>query len=317
MNDRSATLKEASASGAMLSTIRRAAIARLRAANIESPELDARILLRCLLDTDDASLVAASGRLLTLDQIDRFDQWLDRRVAGEPVARIVGFKEFWSRAFRLGPDTLVPRQETETVVEAALAAFPDRDLPLRVLDLGIGTGILLAAILLEMKNATGVGVDRSASALAVARANLDALGLENRAKLVCGDWGSALGLPLDLVVTNPPYIRSDEIAGLSREVHKYDPCLALDGGADGLDAYRAIVAELPRLLSERGVAIVELGLGQEEAVVKLAREAGLYVNGPARRDLGGVPRALVLMVTNENNAWNCPRSALVSGTDST
>lgn len=312
----SAAIKETRV-GETLGALRRSAIARLQTAGIVSPELDVRVLLRHALEVDDASLVAASDRLVSQKVQDRFEGWLHRRISGEPVARIVGFKEFWSRAFKVGLDTLVPRPDSEIIVEAALAAFPDCNLPLRVLDLGTGAGILLASILLEMKNSTGIGIDRSADALAIARDNLDVLGAGERAKFICGDWGSALGLPFDLVVANPPYIRSDEISKLSREVHEHDPCLALDGGADGLCAYRAIVTQLPHLLSVNGIAVLELGLGQEQAVTKLARDAGLFATGPARRDLAGVPRALVLMTTSENNTWNSPRSALVSGTDST
>jgi release factor glutamine methyltransferase len=186
-----------------------------------------------------------------------------------------------------------------------------------VLDLGTGSGILLAAILLEMRNSTGIGIDRSAGALAIARDNLHALGAGDRARFICGDWANALGSSFDLVVANPPYIRSGDISGLPLEVRGHDPSLALDGGADGLNAYRTIAAQLPRLLAADGVAVLELGFGQESAVARLAYEAGLFVTGPARRDLAGVPRALVLWSQAKNNAWNSPRSALVSGTDST
>lgn len=280
-----------------LEALRRAAVARLRAAHVESPELDARVLLCRLLNIDEASLVAVGERPVAPDLVGRFECWLARRVAGEPVARIVGYKEFWSRAFRLGPATLVPRPESETVVEAALEACLGRERPLRVLDLGTGTGILLAAVLLERPYASGIGIDRSAAALAVARGNLEALGVGMRAGLICGDWGGALDQLFDLVVANPPYICSKEIAGLPQEVRSYDPGLALDGGADGLHAYRRIVAQLPRLLTAKGIAVLELGLGQETAVTGLARSAGLLVSGPARCDLAGVPRALIVAST--------------------
>jgi release factor glutamine methyltransferase len=215
-------------------------------------------------------------------------------MSGEPIARIAGEKEFWSRSFKLGADTLVPRPETETLLEVALSIFPDRNVELRVLDLGTGSGILLATVLLERPRAIGVGVDRSEAALRIARENLNELGLGDRAQCICGDWSAALGVCFDLVVANPPYIASSEIGTLAREVRNHDPRLALDGGADGLDAYRAIIAELPQLLSARGAAILELGIGQEEAVTLLARAKGLRVEDSAQRDLGNVARALIV-----------------------
>jgi release factor glutamine methyltransferase len=218
-----------------------------------------------------------------------------RRLAGEPIARIVGYREFWSRSFTLGPHTLVPRPESETVVEAALAAMPDRDAKFRVLDLGLGSGALLAAILLERPHAYGIGVDRNARTIAVARANLAAFGLSARAAFVCGDWTVALGAEkFDLVVANPPYIPTAELAQLALEVREHDPIFALDGGVDGLTAYRAIVADLSRVLTPGGVAVLELGKGQEAAVAAFARARGLAVDGPARCDLSGLSRALVL-----------------------
>lgn len=277
-----------------LRELRLEAVARLQAAKIETPEADARILLRLALGMDDAALVAASRTPVSEQQQIRFERLIARRIAREPVARIAGYKEFWSRSFKLNADTLVPRPETETLVEAALAIFPERDAPLRVLDLGTGSGILLAAFLAERPQASGAGIDRSESALAIARENLKALGLAGRAQLVCGDWGAASGQTFDLVIANPPYIRSKEISALAREVREHDPHLALDGGADGMDAYRKIIAELPHLLSKNGAAVLELGIGQEPLVAGLARAQGLFVGGPARCDLGGVPRALML-----------------------
>jgi release factor glutamine methyltransferase len=274
--------------------VRRAIAARLGAAGIESAELDARVLLAHALGRNAAQLIAAADEPLPVEAVARADHLVRRRLAGEPVARIVGRREFWSREFRLGPDTLVPRPESETVVEAALAAFSGRDADLRVLDLGVGSGALLAAILIERPRATGIGIDRSAGALAVARANLHSLGLSARAALLCGDWTAALGVRFDLVVANPPYVATAELAVLSLEVRENDPTFALDGGPDGLAAYRAIVADLSRVLTPGGVAVLELGQGQEAAVVALANARGLVADGAARRDLSGVSRALVL-----------------------
>jgi release factor glutamine methyltransferase len=280
--------------GMTLQELRAAAVKRLRAAGIEAPEFDVRILLKLALGLDDAGLVSAGRAPISAQEQACFDRLIARRMTGEPIARIAGEKEFWSRSFKLGADTLVPRPETETLVEVALSIFPGRNVELRVLDLGTGSGILLAAILLERPRAIGVGVDRSEAALRIARENLKGLGLGDRAQFICGDWSAALATRFDLIVANPPYIASAQIATLSREVRDHDPRLALDGGADGLDAYRAIIAELPQLLSARGAAILELGIGQEEAVTLLARAKGLRVEDSAQRDLGNVARALIV-----------------------
>jgi release factor glutamine methyltransferase len=275
----------------------RRAVTRLRAAGIEGAQLDARVLLAHALGLDTAQLVAASDDPVGADVQDRFEAAVARRAAGEPVARIVGVKEFWSRDFPLSPEALVPRPETETLIEAALLARPERGARLHVLDLGVGSGVLLGALLLERPSASGVAVDRSFDALRTARANLGSLGVADRAQFVCGDWGCALGTRFDLVVANPPYIASGDIEGLPIEVRAHDPSRALDGGADGLDAYRAIIADLGRLLAPGGIAVVELGQGQEQAVADLARKAQIEVNGPARCDLAGIPRALVLRLS--------------------
>jgi release factor glutamine methyltransferase len=280
--------------GITLQELRAAAVKRLRAAGIEAPEFDVRILLKLALGLDDAGLVSAGRAPISAQEQACFDRLIARRMTGEPIARIAGEKEFWSRSFKLGAATLVPRPETETLVEVALSIFPDGNAELRVLDLGTGSGILLAAILLERPRAIGVGVDRSEAALRIARENLKGLGLGDRAQFIRGDWSAALATRFDLIVANPPYIASTEIATLSREVRDHDPRLALDGGADGLDAYRAIIAELPQLLSARGAAILELGIGQEEAVTLLARAKGLRVEDSAQRDLGNVARALIV-----------------------
>jgi len=277
--------------------IYRRAVTRLRAAGIESAQLDARVLLAHVLGVDAAQLIAASDDPVGPEAQDRFEQAITRRAAREPVARVLGVKEFWSREFALSPDALVPRPETETLIEAALLARPERDARLRVLDLGVGSGVLLGAIMLERSASFGVGVDRSLGAARTARDNFAALGVANRTHVICGDWGRAFGIGFDLVLANPPYVASGDIGALSAEVRDHDPVRALDGGADGLDAYRAILGDLGRLLAPRGIAVLELGDGQEKAVADLARDAQIEVNGPAHCDLSGVPRALVLTVS--------------------
>jgi release factor glutamine methyltransferase len=278
----------------LIGAIYREAVAALRAAGIESAALDARVLLANALGVEGSDLIVLSDKILPANVRRPFEALIKRRIGGEPVARILGKKEFWSREFKLSPATLVPRPETETLVEAALDLRPDRGAPLRILDLGTGSGILLAALLLEYPNASGLGVERVPDAAAMAKFNLAALGVGWRAHIVCGDWARAIDKRFDLVVSNPPYIASDDLAGLSREVREHDPRRALDGGRDGLDSYRIIIGDLNRLLATGGLAILELGAGQEPAVANIARHAQVIVNGPARCDLSGHPRALVL-----------------------
>ncbi len=273
---------------------RRALAAKFRAAGIDSPELDARILVGHALGLDHAALAVAGARVLDAEEQDAIAALARRRLAREPVARIIGSKEFWSFNLRVDMTTLVPRPETETVVEAALAAIDadgPRTLVGRIADLGTGSGALLLALLTELPSAFGVGTDASVGALAVARDNARRLGLI-RAKLLACDLAAALDGPFDLIVSNPPYIASGDIAALAPEVRDFDPRPALDGGSDGLDCYRAIAATVPALLRPGGALVVELGAGQAEAVAALFSAAGLAPS-PPRTDLQGVPRALL------------------------
>ncbi|GJD37039.1 peptide chain release factor N(5)-glutamine methyltransferase [Methylobacterium aerolatum] len=276
---------------------RRAALreagAYLAAAGIADAEREARFLLLGLLGLEPRDLALAGDRPLGPEGAATLAPALARRAAGEPVARILGQWEFWGLPFALVPETLVPRPDTETVVEAALAALPARDAPLRLLDLGTGSGCLLVALLSELPAATGLGIDRSFAALAAARHNAAANGVGERAAFACGDWCDALRGPFDLVVSNPPYIRAAVIPGLDREVAAHDPHAALDGGEDGLDAYRPILTQLGTggILASGATAVVEIGYDQAEAVSALGCRAGL---GPGRlaRDLAGHPRAI-------------------------
>ncbi|GAB4071416.1 peptide chain release factor N(5)-glutamine methyltransferase [Ancylobacter sonchi] len=265
----------------------------LAGAGLDEPVREARLLLRQTLGLGDVELIARGDAAVEAREAERLRDLARRRAAGEPLARLTGKREFWSLDFALSPETLVPRPDTETLVEAALKAFPERLRPLRVLDLGTGSGAILAAILSERPNAFGIGVDRAEGAARQARANLAALGLGTRSAVLVGDWGSALGGRFDLVVSNPPYIETTAIAGLEVDVRAHDPHMALDGGEDGLEAYRAIALQLTALLLPGGRAILELGVGQERAVARLVEEAGLGIDGPARADLAGIARALV------------------------
>lgn len=272
---------------------RRALAEAFRKAGIDSPELDARLLVGHVLGLDHTALAAAPDRALTLQQELAIDAVKQRRLLGEPIAHILGVQEFWSLPLRVTPATLVPRPETETIVESALAAIDEsgsRARALRIADLGTGTGALLLALLSELRNAFGVGTDMSAEALAVARANAEQLGLASRARFVRCDFGTALAGGFDLVVSNPPYIPSGDLAALSPEVQR-DPRSALDGGADGLACYRVIAADAKRLVAPGGNLVVELGIGQEHAVAELVKNAGLFPL-PAKPDLSGISRAL-------------------------
>ena len=218
---------------------------------------------------------------------------LARRAAREPMARILGYREFWSLRFELSPATLDPRPDSETLIEAALAALPDRARPYRVLDLGSGSGCLLLALLSELPCAWGLGIDRAESAVATARRNAAALGLVGRARFAVGDWAAAIAGEWDVILVNPPYIPASAIAGLMPEVAGHEPRLALEGGIDGLDAYRAVGPQIAGLLAPQGVAAVELGQGQAEAAAGIMMGAGLAIR-EVRHDLAGVDRCLML-----------------------
>jgi len=265
-----------------------------KTAGIESPDVDARLLLGHALRLDRAQLVAQDDRLLDAREIDAASALAARRLRREPVSRILGTKEFWSLPITVTPDVLVPRPETETIVEAVLDAV-GRDgtkmEKLRILDIGTGSGALLLALLKELTAAEGIATDISAAAIDVARANAKGNKLAARCNFIVCDIAAGVQGKFDLVVSNPPYIARADIAALAPEVRSYDPPAALDGGNDGLDAYRAIAAEAPRLLAPGGRLFVELGAGQEAAVSALFTKAGLRVTA-ARKDLAGIPRAL-------------------------
>lgn len=278
--------------GATIASARRVLARAFTTAALDAPELDARLLVGHALSLDHAGVASQGSRLLTQAEIDSIAALAQRRLAREPIARILGVKEFWGLPFRLNAETLVPRPETETVVEAALDALgPRRRSTLRLADLGTGAGALLLALISECPAAIGVGTDLSATALACARSNARALGLAERAAFVVCDYGAALAGSFELVVSNPPYIRRSDIAGLQPEVRAFDPLRALNGGVNGLDGYRAIAADARRLLTPGGIVVVELGAGQVDAVASFFLAAGLAVGAP-RHDLSGVARAL-------------------------
>jgi release factor glutamine methyltransferase len=273
----------------------RRALARMfAAASLDTPALDARVLVGHALGLDHAALVTAGERALDPEERERIAAMAARRLAREPVARILGTKEFWGLPLRIDAAVLVPRPETETVVATALAALDregDRARPLRIADLGTGSGALLLALLSELPNAFAVGTDLSTDALSIARDNARRLGLAARAAFVACDLAGALAGPFDLVVANPPYVARHELAQLAPEVREHDPLVALDGGPDGLHAYRTLAPDAARLIGAGGHMVIEVGAGQANSVMSLfARKQPLDVT--AALDLAGTPRAL-------------------------
>ena len=274
-----------------LRTLRTQAEARLREAGIDTPELDARYLLEHALTLTRTDFVTKAEQVVPDDDAAHALALVERRAAREPVGRILGHREFWTIDLALNPDTLEPRPDTETVVEAVLAAIPDRKAPLRLIDFGTGTGCILLALLSELPNATGLGVDLSPLAVEGAAGNAERNGLADRARFRTGDWAKGIEERFDIVVSNPPYIPSADIAALEPEVREHDPLRALDGGPDGLEPYRILAAELPRLLVPGGLAAFEVGQGQAEDVAALVEAQGLGETA-ILCDLGGVKRCV-------------------------
>ncbi len=258
-------------------------------AGVDAPAREARLLAAHLLRRTVTPLTPAGT---PLDRA-RFAALAARRAAREPLAYITGQRGFWTLDLAVNPDTLVPRADSETLVEAALAALPDRDAVVRILDLGTGSGCLLLAALSEFGRAFGVGVDLSPGAALAAARNARSCGLADRSAFVVGDWAAPLGSGFDLVLCNPPYIASADLPALMPEVARHEPHEALDGGPSGLDCYATLLPALPALLRPGGVAVLELGQGQSQDVAALAERAGL-TQLATRQDLAGIARALVL-----------------------
>lgn len=263
---------------------------RLEDAGVDSPVLDARLLLEAGAGVKRLDIVTDPRRPLTLEQVAAVEALSARRCAREPIAHILGRKAFWKHEFVVNSDVLSPRPETEVLVEIALETLP-KDRPVRVLDLGVGSGAILLSVLAERDRATGVGVDASAAALAVAQSNAERFGLQQRVELRLGAWAREVDGPFDLIVSNPPYIPTADLASLEPEVARFEPRLALDGGPDGLVAYRTIIEDLPRLLSPSGAFAFEVGQGQADAVRALVEARGFETISP-RLDLAGIARVV-------------------------
>ncbi len=268
--------------------MRRDVVRRLTEAGFVNAALEGRWLVEQV-----AGPSADMSAPLAPEDADRLDALLTRRLAGEPLWRVIGEREFWGLPFRLSPDTLEPRPDSETLIEAALAMLgPRRSQPLTIVDLGTGTGCLLIAMLRECPAASGLGIDLSSGACEIARANALANGVGERCEIRQGQWTEGLDARFDLILSNPPYIPSRDIAGLDREVREHDPLLALDGGADGLAPYRIFARSLGGHLAPGGFVVLEIGAGQEGDVTAIMREAG-WCHRATRRDLGDHPRALI------------------------
>lgn len=274
-----------------LASYRRWIEQRLGEAGIDTPDLDARLLIQHALGLVREDFFLRGAEPLSEDQQALIEAVIRRREAREPVGRILGHREFWTIDLALNADTLEPRPDTETVVEAVLADVTDHGAALHLLDLGTGTGCILLSLLAELEQAQGLGIDLSPQAVAAATANAGRNGLSGRARFQTGDWGSGLTRHFDVVVSNPPYIPTRDIEELSPEVRLHDPMRALDGGDDGLHCYRIIAQQLPDLLVPGGLAVLEVGIGQASDVAGLLAAADLTVIG-ITRDLGGVERCV-------------------------
>jgi release factor glutamine methyltransferase len=281
------------------------AAATLARVGFAEPGRRARRLVASALDLTLSELLAHPERMIDEQRIDYVRSALGRMADREPLSRILGRREFWGLELALSPETLDPRPETETVVEAVLRAGFDGEAPLRFLDLGTGTGCILLALLSEFSAAIGFGLDIASGAAKTARRNAEALGLAERARFLVGNWGAAVSGKFDVVVSNPPYIARPALGDLPREVALYDPHHALDGGADGLDAYRSFIPDLPRLLTPGGMFACEVGVGQAPAVAALLRANGLAIEG-CERDLAGIARCVLARPTSSGaeSCWN-------------
>jgi len=279
----------------------------LKCAHIDTAALDARLLLQHVLGVSHERLLADDLPALTPGQEADYQELIRKRGAWQPLAQLTGRREFYGWEFKVTEHTLDPRPDSETLIDAVLEFVergtwnvePDNTLPRttyhapRILDLGTGTGCLLLTLLKEIDNARGVGVDISEEALNVARDNAIRLGLQERALFARSHWGDSVEGKFDIIVANPPYIPTHAIATLAPEVSRYEPRLALDGGEDGLNAYRAIMPQLPLLLADGGIAAFEIGMGQEEEVEKIVTSYELRVAG-MKCDLGGIPRCILV-----------------------
>ena len=253
-------------------------------------DLEARFIIKKRVNLDWASIIAHPDKIITADELEIIQKDMDRRLAGEPLSRIYGEREFWGLNFKIAPDTLDPRPDTETLVRLALQTFHVKQ-PVEILDLGTGSGCILIALLSELRESSGIGVDLSPKAIQIAHENAKTNDVDARIQWICGSWADAIDGQVDLIVSNPPYIASSVIPNLDPEVRNHDPILALDGGMDGLQAYKIIFSQLPRLLKKGGRAFLEIGFDQERSIARLSEDSRIRIER-IHPDLAGLPRVV-------------------------
>jgi release factor glutamine methyltransferase len=269
------------------------AVLMLQKAQIESASLDARLLLEHVLRVSREQLLLRMEEPVRVGQEQEYLELIARRTNRQPVAQLIERREFWGIEFCVSEATLDPRPDSETLIESVLFYYRGREKPVRILDLGTGTGCLLLSLLSEFPQATGLGIDASDAALIVAKENSLKLGYQARAAFKLGNWHDGINDTFDIIVANPPYIPTDSIDKLAPEVARWEPRLALDGGEDGLNCYRIILSRLPQILAENGVAALEIGLNQQQPIEALIKESGLEVAG-VKADMGGIARCIVI-----------------------
>ena len=274
-----------------LKTVWRESANRLRKVGIKTPLLDARVLLQEVLKINYETLLTSANRVITPEEIEQFDELIGRRLKREPVAKILGYKEFWSMKFKTTKDTLDPRPESETLVEAVIRNNKDRKKELKILDLGTGSGCLILSLLKEFPNAKGLGVDISIDALRVAAENSEELGLDERVNFIQSNWLKNVKDRFDIIISNPPYIKTEAIDFLPAEARLYDPKIALDGGRDGMKIYRELLPEIPEKLSLSGKCYFEIGKWQDHLIEDLLKENGYEIT-EVINDLAGIPRVI-------------------------
>ena len=278
---------------ASVKDVLRNAVLELQGAHIETASMDARMLLQFVLELTREELLLDNEREISPKQLAQYQLLLDKRKNRQPVSQLIGKREFWGMCFKVTQDTLDPRPDSETLIEAILARLPNREVPLKVLDLGTGTGCLLLTVLSQYPNAQGIGVDISLDALNVARENAKKLGLEHRVEFLSSCWGNEVKESYDLVISNPPYIPSSIIPSLAPEVAQWEPKLALDGGEDGMDCYRAIVPQLKTLLAPQGLAVFEIGIGQAKDLQAVVESHAMQVAG-SKDDMAYITRCVLV-----------------------
>lgn len=259
--------------------------------DLPTPELDARLIIETRTSFDWSDLIVGAGKDVTVEQYDEIQSDAQKRLSGIPLSRIYGVREFWGLEFEITEETLDPRPDTELILDLAIQRF-SKDAPLKILDLGTGSGCILIALLSEFKNAHGVGVDVSSGAVRAAQKNAAGNGCEGRVEFLCSSWFDFVsGHDFDLIVSNPPYISCDVIPSLMPEVQNHDPILALDGGKDGLNPYRTVFPLLKSYLTENGIGLFEIGYDQEESVMRLAEESG-FAQRTVHLDMASNPRVV-------------------------